>query len=115
MAPVEAAAAAVLTAVNTIRAAPAPPCSARNSVLPPVQQILPWGRAQYRALQRAQEQPTPPPSLGYAACSLVASACGGCADEALSYALYELLSVALEYLAHADLADLTSALATCPR
>jgi hypothetical protein len=109
MAPVEAAAAAVLAAVNTVRAAPAPPCSARNSVLPPIQQILPRGRAQYRALQRAQEQPAPPPSLGYAACSLVASACGGCADEALSDALYELLSAALEYSAHADL---TSVLAT---
>ena len=112
MAPVKAAAAAVLAAVNTVRAAPAQLCSALSSVLPPIQQILPGGRAQYRALRRAQEpsqRRRPRSATRYAACSLVASACGGCVDEALSNVLYKLLSAAHDYSAHADLA---SALAT---
>jgi len=116
----EAAVAAVLAAVNTVRAAPAPPCPARSPVLPPLEQVLPrkvlarlrsahrrgvWTqpiyhqlqREQYWAQQRAQEQPAPPCSLGYAACSLVGSACGGCADPAVEDLLSELLFAALDH------------------
>jgi len=105
MAPVEAAVAAVLAAFNPVRAAPAPPGSSCNLILPPIPQISPGGGAQYEALQRVQEQPAPPRySPGFTACLLVISASDDCAHVALRDALYELHDAALDFIVYADLA-----------
>jgi len=81
MAPVKAAADAVLAAVNTVRAAPAPACSSCKLGAACYPQISPGGEA----------------------CFLVTRAAGGCADGALSGdALNELLCAALNLSAQAD-------------